>query len=349
MSFMFAATPFLVPEVADRYGIALGAAGLISTAQVAGFGLVAFIGGRWWRPTRGKMAAALLLMVLFDAGSALASDLEVLLALRLGAGGTAGVLTWLAWADAMRHPKSMRDVAAVGPITALLAAPLLGWLAGLGGDRALYWALAVSPLAAVLLPVSFEGPVRTARERMSPSRSNHVLLLALAIMTMAGAALFVFVGALAQDEIGMSGLALSLGFSLHSLAGLVGARYPVRPERSWPWIGLTAISATALVVAPDPVVFYVAMITWGFGFWMAIPGVLDSLAAWSFVREERVGDAQGVMAAGRAIGPAVGGILVGTGAFLALGLAAGAGLAVAAALVAAVEAYRRDRSAPTAD
>jgi predicted MFS family arabinose efflux permease len=294
------------------------------------------------------MAAALGLMAVLDAASALTSGFPVLLALRAGAGACAGVLTWLAWADAMRHPASMRDVAAVGPVTALLAAPLMGWLAGIGGDRALYWVLAVSPLAAIALPMSFGEPARTMRDSMSPSRSNHVLLLALAIMTMAGAALFVFVGALARDQIGMGGLALSLGFSLHSLAGLIGARYPLRPGRAWPWIGLTALSATALVILPDPTVFYVAMITWGFGFWMAVPGVLDSLAAWSFVREERVGDAQGVMAAGRAVGPALGGAIVGTGAFLVLGLVAGAGLAVAAALVAAVEYYRRDRSAPTA-
>ncbi|HAX81507.1 MAG TPA: hypothetical protein DCY40_02930 [Actinobacteria bacterium] len=346
VSFMFSATPFLIPEVADRYGVALGSAGFISTFQVSGFGLVAFLAGRWWRPTRTKLVMALLAMVVFDAGSALTSDLPMLLGLRFAAGGAAGVLTWLAWADAMRHPGSMRDVAAIGPITALVSAPLLVWMAESGGDRALYWVLAVSPLLAVFVPISFGDAVRSARDPMSPSRSNRVLLFALAIMTMAGAALFVFVGALAQDEIGMSGLGLSLGFSLHSLSGLVAARTPGRRRRSWPWIGLTALSAAALVVLPNPVVFYVAMTTWGYGFWMAVPGVLDAVAAWSFVREERVGDAQSLMAVGRAIGPAVGGVLVGNDAFLILGLCAGAGLGVSTAMVAGVETYRTDRSAP---
>jgi predicted MFS family arabinose efflux permease len=248
VAFMFSATPFLIPEVADRYGVALGSAGFISTFQVSGFGLVAFLAGRWWRPTRTKLVVALLAMVVFDAGSALTSDLPMLLGLRFAAGGAAGVLTWLAWADAMRHPGSMRDVAAIGPITALVSAPLLVWMAESGGDRALYWVLAVSPLLAVFVPISFGDAVPSARDPMSPSRSNRVLLFALAIMTMAGAALFVFVGALAQDEIGMSGLGLALGFSLHSLSGLVAARTRGRHRRSWPWIGLTALSAAALVV-----------------------------------------------------------------------------------------------------
>lgn len=346
VSFLFAATPFLIPEVAERYGVAVGTAGFISAAQVTGFAVTTFVAGRWWRPSRSKLVVAALVGAGFNAASAMTESFPLLLGFRLGAGAAAGVFTWLAWAAAMRDVHSMRDIAAVGPVTVLVAAPLLAWVAAVGGDRAVYWVLAASPLPAALFPAKLVGASPRERSGMSPSRSNIVLLVALGALTMAGSALFVFLGALAQDEIGMGAVALSFGFSLNAMAGLAGARWRRRPRHAWPWMALTAVSAGSVVLVPNEIVFYVGLIGWGFAFWMAVPRVLGAVADWSFAPDERVGDAQSIMAVGRAIGPAIGGVLVGAGAYGTLGAFAAIGLGSAALLVGLVERYRVDRDAP---
>lgn len=346
VSLLFAATPFLIPEVAERYGVALGTAGLISALQVGGFAVVTFVAGRWWRARRSLLVVAAVVGGLADLASAVGSHFGLLLALRFVAGAAAGVMTWLAWAEAMRSGPSMRDVAAVGPVSALLAAPLLGWLAAWGGDRAVYLLLGAATLPVTLLPVRIQPSERRRGAAMSPSRSNLVLIAGLGVLTMAGSSLFVFVGALADREIAMEAVAVSLGYSLNALTGLIGARRLPRPARSWPWMVVIVASAGTLVAVPNPVVFYLSMAAWGFAFWMAVPGVLGAIADWSLVADERTGDAQAVMALGRAVGPAVGGILVGAGRFGPLGVFAALGMAVAAGMVGFVERYRTDRAGP---
>ena len=181
---------------------------------------------------------------------------------------------------------------------------------------------------------------------MSPSRTNLVLLVALGLLTMAGSALFVFLGAFANLEIGLTAVALALGFSVNALAGLIAARLRRRPRYAWPWLVVTAVSATSIVLIPGPIVFYAGMFGWGFAFWMAVPRVLGRVAEWSLVPDERVGDAQSIMALGRAAGPAIGAALVGSGEFGGLVAFAGAGLLSSAALAGSVEVYRRNRSGP---
>jgi hypothetical protein len=61
-----------------------------------------------------------------------------------------------------------------------------------------------------------------------------------------------------------------------------------------------------------------------------------------------VGDAQSIMALGRAAGPAIGAALVGSGEFGGLVVFAGTGLLSSAVLVGSVEVYRRDRPGPSA-
>ena len=46
VSITFAATPFLLQPIADEFGVSLGQAGLMSTAQVGTFALVVFVAGR---------------------------------------------------------------------------------------------------------------------------------------------------------------------------------------------------------------------------------------------------------------------------------------------------------------
>lgn len=346
VSFLFAATPFLIPEVSDRFEVSLGTTGLISSAQVLGFAGLVFVAGRRLSPSRGGLVAAALVGVATDIASALVSSFPALLALRFVAGSAAGLLTWLAWTDAMRSSKSMRDIAAVGPLTVLLGAPLLGWVASVGGDRAVYLLLAGSMVLPALVPVKFVSEPMRDRRSMSPSRSNVVLLVGLGILTMAGSALFVFLGAFGKQEVGLTAVALSLGFSVNALAGLIGARLRWRAAHAWPWLLLVAASATLIVAFPGPVAYYAGMFGWGFAFWMAVPTVLGRIADWSLVPEERVGDAQSIMALGRAAGPSVASVLVGTGEFGGLAVFAGAGLVTSATVVGGVEAYRRGRPSP---
>jgi predicted MFS family arabinose efflux permease len=89
------------------------------------------------------------------------------------------------------------------------------------------------------------------------------------------------------------------------------------------------------------------MFGWGLAFWISVPRVLGRVAEWSLAPEERVGDAQSVMALGRAGGPAIGAALVGPGHFEGLAIFAGAGLLSTAGVVAAVERYRRGKTGPT--
>ena len=346
MSLLFAATPFLIPLVAERYRVTLGAAGLISSVQVAGFAVSVFVAGRRLRPSRRVLVGAAVAGAVLDAASAVTSTYPLLLLLRLAAGAAAGLFTWLAWADAMRADGSMRDIAAVGPLTVLVGAPLLAWIGSLGGDRALYAFLAFTPLAATLIPVEIEGSPLEERARFSPSRSNLVLLGALGLLTMAGSAFFVFMGAFASAEVGLGEVALSLGFSVNALAGLVAVRMRRRPLFAWPWMVGVTVSVVVIAVVPAPATFFAGMAGWGFCFWMSVPRLLNHVADWSFVPEERVGDAQGIMALGRAVGPAFASVLVGSGHFGGLAIFSGVGLAGAAGLVGGVEAYRSGRDGP---
>lgn len=344
---LFAATPFLIPEVADRYEVAIGTSGLISAAQVGGFAAAAFVAGRRFTPSRRILTGAAIATVLLNALSAVNGVFVVLLGLRLAAGVAAGLLVWLAWVDAMGQSRVMRDVAAAGPLTIFMAAPVLGWVASMGGDRAVYWVLAAIAVPAALVPVRFTTG-RIVRRRMSPARSNVVLLVALGVLTMAGSSLFVFAATVAQQEADMGDVAVAFGFSLNALAGFAGARTPARPGSAWMWmLGVAVAASSVVVLAGTPVAYYLSMVAWGFCFWMAVPDLLRQVAEWSLVPEERVGDAQSVMALGRAVGPAVGGFLVGAGTFGPLAAFAGTGVAVAAAIGLGVVVYRRDRVPPT--
>ncbi len=96
-----------------------------------------------------------------------------------------------------------------------------------------------------------------------------------------------------------------------------------------------------LTVFPgEPVLFFAGMAWWGFAFWMGVPGVLHMLAARSLTPDERAGDAQGMMAAGRAAAPLVGGLFVDAGSFTGLAAAAGVGLLTSGALVIGVQEGR---------
>lgn len=343
---LFASTTFLVPVVAERFGISVGTAGLISVVQVGGFTVATFLAGRRLRASRSILVWATVAQMAANLASAAIGWFWLLLIARLVAGVGAGLVTWLAWIDAMKERSVMRDIAGVGPLTALVAAPLFGIFTSLWGDRPVFLMLAV--LAAMPLVFRFEisGAAVPARRKVSPSRSNLVLLGALALLTMAGSSLFMFTVAMAETRVGLDPAVASLAISANAAAGLAGTRFRARSGTAFLWTGGIALALGAMIAFPVAPVFYAGMIAWGFCYWMTVPEVLRQVAAWSLAPEERVGDAQGLMALGRVIGPGVGGLLVGAGSYVAVGIEAAAGTAVAMAIVGGVEYYRRNHPGP---
>lgn len=342
VSALFAATPFVIPAVALEYNVSMGRSGLLSAAQVGGFALTVFVAGRRLRTHRSYLVGGAIAASVLNLLSAFAPTFEILLVLRVLAGAAAGLLVWLAWSKAMQSSGALRDVASAGPVTVLVAAPILAFAAADGGPSAVYILLAVVSLPAALLPADFIG-YRTERRGLSPSRSNVVLLVALGMSTLAGSSLFVFGAAIGAD-VGLGTFVVSLGFSGNALAGLIAARRVAGDKPEAVWIFGTAVCAALVAFGGNAVLFLVGITLWGFFFWMATPTILRSIALWSLVPDERVGDAQSSMALGRALGPAIGSTLVAGSSYRAVGTMAVAGLVASALTVLGVSIYRRDRT-----
>lgn len=334
---MYAATPWLITPIAERYGVSEGAVGAVSVAQVGAFAAANFVLPRLFAPNGRVLrisAAALLLLNLL---SAVPSIFGVLVGIRLLAGVAAGAMTWLTWTDAMKERKSMAAVASTGPVAVLIGAPLLALLAA-EGDRAVYLALAVATVPAVVFGATLTGE-RRALGLVSRSRSNRVLLAALAGTTLFGSALFINEALVARDIHGISDLSASIAFSLNAAGGLLGARLSTKHKRPGWWIASIGPAAAMTAFGP-PAFFFIGLVWWGFAFWMGIPGVLQMLSDRSLTPAERAGDAQGLMAVGRAIGPILGGAFVDLGSLTGLAVVAGVGLTGSGATVIGVQEGR---------
>lgn len=338
VALMFAATPFLIPQIADRYGVSEGLAGTLSVVQVAAFALANLVAPRMLAASGRLLRCAVVALGAVNAASALPTAFGLLLGLRAIAGAAAGIITWIVWSDAMRRSSQMGRIAAAAPVTALLATPLLSLISE-SGDRPLYLALAAGTLPAALFSCPVDAP-RTTVRKVSGSRSNRVLLVALFLLTFAGAALFVFEAVAAREVHGLTPTVASFAFSLNAGGGLLGARLAGRHRRPGWWLAACGPAAFVTIAGGSPVLFFVGMTVWGFAFWMGVPGVLEMLAARSLEPAERAGDAQAMMAVGRAAAPLLGGAFVDAGAFTPLAATAGMGLVVSGALVIGVQEGR---------
>ncbi len=324
---MFAATPFLIPEIADRYGVSVGVAGGISVAQVSAFALVTFLLPRVAGASPAVYRTAAVVLFAANLGSAFLAVFSALLGVRVLAGGATGALTWMAWSDAMRKPRSLAAVSAAAPLTTLVGSPLIAALAT-RGDQAVYVGLAVA--AAPLLFLAPEpSPSARPTRRVSRSRSNRVILAAMFLLTFAGASLFIYESVAARRVHGLSTVATSVGFSLNAAGGLAGAQLSGRHRRPGLWLASAGPAAALTIAGGHPALFFLGLTWWGFAFWMGVPGVMQMLAARSLEPAERAGDAQAAMAAGRALAPLLGGAFADAQAYRALALVSGAGLTLA--------------------
>lgn len=334
---MYAATPFLIPVIAESYGVSEGAVGAVSVAQVGAFAAANFVLPRLVKPNGRILRIAAAVLLVLNVASAIPNIYGVLVAIRLVAGFAAGAMTWITWTSAMQERTSMSAVASTGPVTILIGAPLVATVAGYG-DRAVYVLLALATVPAVLLTAHVTGKRRT-RGMLSRSKSNRVLLLALGLTTLFGSALFINETLVARDIHGLSGVTASLAFSMNAAGGLLGARLSSRHRRPG-WMIISIAPAAAMTVIGPPVFFFIGMAWWGFAFWMAIPGVLQMLSDRSLSPSERAGDAQGLMAVGRSFGPVLGGVFVDMGSLVALGIVSAVGLTASGAMVVGVQEGR---------
>ena len=297
-----------------------------------------FAAPRLIAPSAALLRGAAGLLLVANLASAVSDEYALLLTVRMAGGAAAGVITWLVWADAMRHPTHMVGIAAAGPLAALIGAPLLAAVSE-GGDRAMYLALAATAVVPVLLRVP-DWEQTEPRRGVSRSRSNRVLLVALLVLTLGGAGLFVFEAVAARDLLGMSSVEASLAFSLNAAAGLVGARWSARHRRPGWFLVLAGAGAYVSVAGHHPFWFHAGMTLWGFAFWMGVPGVLKMIAARSLEPDERAGDAQAMMAFGRALGPFVGGGFVDAGAYESLAMISAGAIVLSGATVISVQEGR---------
>lgn len=336
---VFASTPFLLPAIAAEQGLSVGVVGLISTAQLGGFVAAAWGAGRFVRPRRRVLVVAALIGVTVNVVSAITPLFAVLVVARFLSGVAIGLIDWIAWSEVFGDADRIGDVAVIGPIVGTIASPIVavlidtrdsGWL------FVTFAALHLVPLA-FLRSTRLDAATRTRLPRHRPTRGAVAVLACLGALTLGGSAVFVYAGAIGLGINGMPALAVSLAFSANALAAVPSARFRGARRLSGSWLVVTALAATSIAVIHDPIVFWIGMVVWGFAFWMGVPGAFALLTSRSRYPDERAGDAQAVMALGRVFGPLLGGIVLTNISVEALGLAGGALVAGAGAVMLWVE------------
>lgn len=339
---VFSATPFFLPAVAEEFSVGVGAAGLMSTTQLAGFVIASWVGGRFLRPVRSVFVVGTIIGVAANLASAVAPTFGMLAILRFASGLSLGLAAWIAWQAAFGDADRSGDVAVVGPLVGVVSSPLIALTLEAAGLRWLFVALAV----VTAVPLLFVADVpridrlRPHRTRHAPTRAARAILVALCFLTLGGSAVFVYAAAIGVELDGLTPLTVSLLFSGNALAGIPSARWTGRRGPAGLWFVLTAVCALTIAVSRSGVLFGVAMVGWGFVFFMGVPAAFSLLAARSVFPEERAGDAQAVMALGRVFGPMLGGALYAAGSTTTLGVAAATVMAVGAALLLYVDRQR---------
>lgn len=331
---VFATTPFLIPAIAADRGLDVGLVGTISTAQLAGFVLASSFAPRRFHPRRRMMVAAIVFGVVANLLAAVAPSFSLLLVARFVSGVSLGLIAWIAWTEVFGDNDRVGDVAIIGPIVGTIASPLIAIVADRSGPDWIFVALAVL----YLLPALFTRGMRLAasqrphRARHRPSRAAVAILGSLGLLTLGGSATFVYIGAIGTDQVGLSPFVVSLAISANAIAGIPSARFRGTRRLAGLWMSITGLAALAVCTLEAAPVYWVALVAWGFAFWMGIPGAFALLAERSNYPDERAGDAQAVMAAGRVVGPLVGGVLYEIGPAM-LGIGAGAVMLAGAAVL----------------
>lgn len=327
-------TPFVIPEISRHYGVGLTVASLVGVFQLAGFAVGSWGSGRWLVTNRTVLVGALTTSMAANAASALLPAIEVLLVARAVSGGSLGVIAWFAWANAFGQKQAMSKVAMVGPMIGVAATPAIALVLSQTSLATLFVVLAVLPL----LPLAFSAGVppgvrRDQTERKPAVLTAKVILGALTAFSLGGSAIFQFGVTIGTQELGLTSGATAIGYTANALISIPAAGWRGRRGIPGPWMALTGVCAFFMATAFGNVVFFAAIMLWGFCYWMAMPGVFEVLAMASAFPQERAGDAQAMMALGRVGGPLLGGLLLDGPGRIALAVTGSALMISAAAAV----------------
>lgn len=333
----FVATPLILPSISERFEIGTGRAGAFSAAQLGAFVVGSWTAGRLVEPSRRLFVLSLVVLASANVASTGVSSFWAFVGARGVAGLALGVLTWLAYSQVFGDADRTGDIAVIGPLTGVAAAPLLGAVLASADDKAVFWLLAGLALIPLVALPEFVTPPPKESSRSRAVPQAFVLIAALGFVMFGGSAVFVYVGAMGVEQYGLDPFVISLVFSANAAAGIPSARWRGKRPLAGAWMLLPAVFAGLLGFLDQPSVFWVLITAWGFCFWMSVPGIYTLLSERSRHPSERAGDAQAAMAAGRSLGPLLGGALVGAGGFELLGVIGGAVIAAAAMTIVVVE------------
>jgi len=324
-------TPFLIPQVGDHYDVSLTVASLVGVFQLAGFACGSWGSGRWLTPNRTVLVSTLVISIGANAICAFLPPIELLLTARAISGVSLGVIAWFAWANAFGEEQKMSQVAVVGPIIGVVSTPAVAVLVSRGGLAILFVVLAALPVVPLAFSSGVPAGVRRDRKERRPALlTAKIVLVALVAFSLGGSAVYQFGVTIGARELGLTSSATAIGYTANSLISIPAAGWRGRRGIPSPWMFMTALCAFFLATALNSVVFFAAIVLWGFSYWMAMPGVFTVLANASAFPEERAGDAQAMMAVGRVGGPLLGGLLLDGPGTLALATV-GATLMISAA------------------
>lgn len=329
--------PFLLPALADEYDVGLGTASLATAGQLAGFVLGSWGAGRFLEARGRVLAVALGVLAAMNLGSALLPPFALLVGLRVASGVALGVVTWFSWSQVFGDDRRMSEIAVVGPLVGVTTTPIAAVLVERFGAAGIFWALATT----ALVPMAFSRRSGHSERMLAPRRDRDAarhaptptatgLLACLGLLTLGGSAVFTFGAVIATRNTGLSLSTVSLAYSANAVASIPSARWSGPKGSPGPWLATCALAAIAMGTVHSSAVFVVAIASWGFAFWMGVPGTYSLLSRASRYPQERAGDAQAVMAAGRVFGPLAGGAILDATSPGTLGLTGGGTMLLAA-------------------
>ena len=332
-TFALASTPFVIDLVIDEYGVSLTGASLVGVAQLGGFVISSWAAGRYLSPHRRVFVITLVLAVVANLLSATLPPYEVLIGLRFLSGVSLGMISWFAWVQVFGDDKGMGDIAVMGPLAGVAASPLIALFAT-GGSNSVFLLLGLVAIAPLVMNRGSGATHRVPapEARSSPVPAAVIILVALAMFMIGGSAVFQYAVVIGTGDLGLSRGTIALIMSANAVVSIPAAKWPWNRGLPGPWMLTTAVCALLASTTSIPVVFALSLIFWGFGFWMGLPSAFKVLADRSINPSDRAGDAQAVMAAGRVVGPLIGGLALDRWGAVALGIV-GPGLMAGAALV----------------
>lgn len=340
-------SPIIVGALIDDLGMTASAAGLIVTAELASLAVATWLSAgllaRRSRKVIGLTGAGL--AIVGHALSTLAPGFTALLAARLVAGLGEGVALAAgnAVASGSRHPDQVfarvTAIVVLGIALLLFALPYATTPFGPAGGYAVLAALTlvVSPALIWLAPPPERSDVRDDRRLPHPALGL-LGVVSIALIAIGQGAVWTFTERIATAA-GLSAEAAGRVLGGGTLLGIAGASLAIwlgtRRGRTAPISIGTCVGIAAILIVvnvPTSSAFIGAAVVWIFFYWFTQPYFFGALAALDR-RGRWAASGGGTQIAGTAIGPAVGGLLVTSGSYTALGsLAAVIGLLGLAAI-----------------